>query len=75
MAIRKRGAVLPSDVHVEVLLVRQYLAAIVMYGQSDGFADLMTDGIVNAPLLEEARGIWCELETGADLFRGKLSCR
>jgi hypothetical protein len=43
------------------------LAAVVVDGQCDGFADLITDAIVHRPVLEETRGIRCQLKASAYL--------
>jgi hypothetical protein len=47
--------------------VREDLAAVVVYSQCDGFADLAADSVVYRPLLEETCSIRCQLKAGTYL--------
>ena len=67
MAIGEWRAVFAADVCIKVLFVCEDLAAIVVYSQCDGFADLAADSVVYRPLLKQTCGIRCQLKAGTYL--------
>lgn len=67
MAVGERCAVLSPNVLVEIVFVCEHFALVVVYGDGLGLANSIAKGIVYAPLLQEASGIWRELKTGTDL--------
>ena len=67
MAVGEWRSIFAADVRIEVFFMCEDLATVVVDGQCDGFADLITDAIVHRPVLEETCGIRCQLKASAYL--------
>lgn len=51
MTVSEGCAIFPSDILVKIVLVRKYLASVVVYRECDWLADLVFDRFVDAPCL------------------------